>query len=297
MPEASLVIFTFGTIWFWVLFAAVSIAILAAIENEKGILAGIAFVGAVVALYVWGDKEIFSWIRNHPYKTAGWIGAYFGAGTFWFITKWWRFVRNNRHKYDEAFALFKADFQKADYFSPTLRAAFRGDHDVRKREEAEWKRRKSAEPDVVFKEEWAAHIEEGNYRGIYFKFRPKYKDHKTRIFLWACYWPWSAFWTLLSDPFKKIWDGIIHLVRGLLERISASSFRDVEEYDPEKRKEQERLKLRGNGRCDLGHDIIHRSEDDLMACEDCTKYIRANPKIVAHIVDEEAREAMKYHAA
>jgi len=288
--ETAITLFAFGTIWFWALIAAASILILISIENEKGLLATFALVAAAVAFYVWGDRDVFGWVKAHPWKTAGWVGAYFAAGTFWFITKWWRFVRKNRHKYDEAFDLFKADFQKEDYCSHALR--HRGYQD-RQKAESEFKKRKATEPDVVFKEEWAAHIGDGVYRGIFFEFKPSYKKHKTRIFLWACYWPWSAFWTILNDPIKKLWDGIIYVVRGLLERISASSFRDVEEYDPEKAREKERLKMRSNGRCDLGHDIIHRSEKELMDCHDCFSYVEANPKILDHIEDKKAREMLK----
>jgi hypothetical protein len=286
------VIFAIGTIWFWILFTIASIVILAAIENEKGLLATIALVAAVVAIYVWGDKEVFSWMRQHPWKTAGGVGGYFAAGTFWFITKWWRFVRMNRHKYDEAFALFKTDFQKDDYIPRRAFQRGRGSDEYKQMLDI-FKRQKAGETDVVFKEEWSSHIGEKNYKGIFFEFKPKYRDHRNQIFLWACYWPWSAFWTLLSDPIKKIWDGIIHLVRGLLERISASSFRDVEQYDPEKAKEQERLKVRSNGRCDLGHEIVKRSEKEIMGCNDCFNYIEANPKIIDHIDDESAREMVR----
>lgn len=288
--ETAVMIFAFGTIWFWALVLAASIVILAAIENEKGLLATVALVGAVVAFYIWGDRDVFGWIKHHPFKTAGWAGAYFAAGTFWFITKWWRFVRANRHRYDEAFALFKVDFQKDEYSPHGLRSR---DHHGREIELKEFKRRKASEPDVVFKEEWGANIGDGTYKGVDFEFKPKYKDHKGQIFLWACYWPWSMFWTVLNDPLKKVWDGIIYAVRGLLDRISASSFRDVEEYDPEKAKEKERLKMRSNGRCDLGHDIVNRAEKELMDCHDCIDYVEANPKILDHITNESAREMLK----
>lgn len=286
----AIMIFAFGTVWFWALVVVASIVILAAIENEKGLLATAAFVAAGIAFYVWGDREIFGWIRHHPWKTVGCIGVYFAAGTFWFITKWWRFVRNNRHQYDEAFARFKADFQKDDYSPLSIRHR---PYDDKQAVVKEFKKRKTTEPDVLFKEEWGDHISEKGYRGVFFEFKPKYRDHKGQIFLWACYWPWSALWTLLSDPIKKIWDGIIHSVRGLLESISARSFRDVEQYDPEKAKEQERLKLRGNGRCDLGHDIVNRSDSDIMNCPDCMNYVEVNPKIIDHIVDVKSREMVR----
>jgi hypothetical protein len=289
MTEASL-IFAFGTVWFWILIAVASIIILAAIENEKGLLATLALVAAAVAIYVWGDGNVFRWIKAHPWKTAGWAGVYFAAGTFWFITKWWRFVRKNRHRYDEAFLLFKQDFQSEGYGPNGVR---RYGLEDREKAMAEFKLRKASEPDAVFKEEWGAHIEDGVYRGVGFEFRPKYKDHKGRIFLWACYWPWSMFWTILNDPLKKVWDGIIWVVRGLLERISASSFRDVEEYDPEAAREKERLKMRSNGRCDRGHDVVKRSEKELTGCHDCFSYIEANPKIIDLIEDESAREALR----
>lgn len=288
----AIMIFAFGTVWFWALFVVASIIILAAIENEKGLLATATFIAACIVFGVWGDREIFGWIRHHPWKTAECVVGYFIAGTFWFITKWWRFVRKNRHKYDEAFDLFKSDFQKNDYQLHGMRV-FRGGHDEHEKVMKEVQRRKATEPDVVFKQEWTAHIGDGNYRGIFFEFKPKYRSHKGQIFLWACYWPWSAFWTLLSDPIKKVWDGIIHSLRGFLEHISARSFRDVAEYDPEKTKEQERLKMRSNGRCDLGHDIVHRSDKDIMNCQDCMNYVEANPKIIDHIEDLKTREMIK----
>lgn len=62
----------------------------------------------------------------------------------------------------------------------------------------------------------------------YATFPPKVSDSRGRITTWMTYWPWSATWTLINDPIKRIWRAIYRLVAGKLQSISNRVFRDVE---------------------------------------------------------------------
>ncbi len=61
-----------------------------------------------------------------------------------------------------------------------------------------------------------------------FKFKiPKPSEHKSDIILWMSYWPFSAFWTLIDNPFKKIFNGIFKRLEGVYNKIAAYVFKDL----------------------------------------------------------------------
>ena len=49
---------------------------------------------------------------------------------------------------------------------------------------------------------------------------PLAKDYKSKIILWMSYWPWSALWTLLNDPVRKLFNAIYRKISIMYQRIS-----------------------------------------------------------------------------
>jgi hypothetical protein len=61
--------------------------------------------------------------------------------------------------------------------------------------------------------------------GQTWKVPPDPAQHKGRIIGWMTYWPWSALWTLINDPIRRIWKIIYSRVAGVFKSVSDSVFR------------------------------------------------------------------------
>lgn len=210
METAAL--FAFGTLWFWLLIIAVSILMFIYTEFEKGLLATITVIAAIIAIHVWGGKTLLVSISEHPWRTLQYAGIYLILGTIWGISKWWAFVKRQRRKYGEALDIFKADFKK-----PGAAESWRH------RTPGYGNQKDTRNEETLFKEAWKSCVETGAYKENSFEFKPDPKKHKSRILIWMTYWPWSFLWTMLNDPFKAAY----YRVLGLLKKISVGAFKDV----------------------------------------------------------------------
>jgi hypothetical protein len=56
---------------------------------------------------------------------------------------------------------------------------------------------------------------------------PKAKDNKARIISWMSYWPFSAFWTLINEPVKKIFKFIYTKFEGVFTYMEKKVFSDI----------------------------------------------------------------------
>lgn len=199
-----LTLLMFGGLGFWLVTVAVFLAIVALVENEKEFFAGLLLIGTVAAMYFCGNSGMLTWVKDHPQQLLWYALGYIGIACGWGILKWTLFVHGQNDKYEDA----KAQFLK--------------DNDA-------------TELTQELKEKWTEHAKEGRYskRGSYgvdFKFAypaPEARDHKSRIVAWMTYWPWSAFWTILNDPIRKLMRFLYNRIAGLLNGISRHAYRNV----------------------------------------------------------------------
>ena len=61
-------------------------------------------------------------------------------------------------------------------------------------------------------------------------------EHKQRIVTWMTLWPWSALWTLLSDPLVKFYNFVYDRIAKSLQAISDRLFADIPPPPPVERK-------------------------------------------------------------
>lgn len=200
-----LTLFAIGTFWFWILMAVHFCVLLALIEYEKVGWATITLIATFAALHFLGDFNIVSAVLHNPATAAIVAAGYFVAGTAWSVVKWWFYVRRCREEYD------------------TLKAAFLERNGVQG----------TAVPDALkgkWKEELSNDYRYGRERRRSFAngVIPKAGDHKGRIMTWMCYWPWSAVWTMINDPVKRLFKQIYLQIQGLLQSISNRAFSGVE---------------------------------------------------------------------
>lgn len=58
-------------------------------------------------------------------------------------------------------------------------------------------------------------------------YTPKAREHRSSILLWMSWWPFSALWTLLNDPFRQAFEWIADVLEQTFDRMAASAFSGV----------------------------------------------------------------------
>jgi hypothetical protein len=103
----------FGTLWFWVTFVVLSIAIIYFLEDSLsnvrdeggGGLATLAVVAFALLYYWFGSKEdvinILVYIRDNPIKIFSYFLTYVGVGIIWAFVKWYFFLHSRYEKSKE----------------------------------------------------------------------------------------------------------------------------------------------------------------------------------------------------
>lgn len=184
--------FAIGSIPFCILLAVEMILLLAWIEHECPGWATFSIL-FVLGLLQLSGHEIFQYMAANPLTILIGAAAYFGAGTFWAVCRWYFYVKHELEKYME------------------FKRKWLDDHDVDGNEIPE-----------ALKTKFKECISRWNHDGytVNFELRPRVGTHKARIYLWIAYWPWSLLWTIINDPVRKVCREIYDSIRGFLQRIS-----------------------------------------------------------------------------
>jgi len=177
---------------------------------ERKITGGAVFM---VAVYVgliqfffykgWTPVDIIGCVKEHALDVV--IGAiiYFMIGTAWAFIKWWSFVKRERRRYNEVFNRFIKDHAELKGVSM-----------------ANW-------PEDMIRQLNHNVSSEYSYDDQ-IRVRPKVENFKEEIFLWIGFWPFSAFWTVIDDPIRRICAGIYNLIGKRLQAISDSAWNGVD---------------------------------------------------------------------
>jgi hypothetical protein len=222
-------LFVVGTFWFYALIVLSSVAIIAFLENEKAWGATVTLIGTIAAMIFLGNTGFFPWLVSHPWHIVGGLLLYFVIGTLWGIIKWYLFVTNIKERYLEKKADFinraaqkikDGNFKGSDF--PTMEEAHLDD----------WKETiKTGKFVGQALVNWRACVKQ--YEKDYYNknrriTKPLALDNKSRILSWMTYWPWSALWTLLNDPVRRLMRRIYYRIKGILQGISDKIFKDID---------------------------------------------------------------------
>lgn len=198
-------LFVIGSIPFWILTAAALIAILVAVENEKGFFATVSVGLYVGLLHLLGDANLIAWTREHWKLCATLAVAYLIAGTVWGVVKWAFYTRKLAHETEETYLNTKRNFLRSkgivfenltieDPVPENLREAWR----------------------TYLRDDYSA-------RQITME-PPQVSQHKARIMGWMMFWPVSLTWTLLNDPVRAAFQHIYASISSTLQEISNKAF-------------------------------------------------------------------------
>lgn len=192
----------FGSFWFWTLILCESVAIIYFLEHQKPGRLNMSIFLFLFLLWVFSDIPVVSYVFHNPVRIVATILGYLVAGTLWSIAKWYFFVLNVRDDYYEA----RKSFCEEQGIAGT-----------------EWT------PEQ--KQRWEKYFarQRSYFRSGVDSFgRPIARENKERIVMWMCYWPWSMVWTILNDPFRRLFLAIYEYVQGIHDSISRRLYRNFQ---------------------------------------------------------------------
>lgn len=195
----------FGSISFWFISLVIAVVFVWCIEIDKSDGAFLMLLATYV--FLWGAVGFnpieFAW--NNPLQSFAYVGGYFVGGMIWSIVKWYFYLLRRRDEAKKVRVYFDANITKL---------------------QQDWKG--SDEFNFV---NWMNKGNHSKYRTQWeyndCSYPPIAAQHKGDILFWATYWPFSAFWTLLNDPIRRLWNAIYSVLNGMLQRISNNVFKDV----------------------------------------------------------------------
>lgn len=188
-----------GSMWFWAFIVAFVILEFWWIEghDEGGIGATISFAGFLACLYFFSDISLFSWVASNPELVLGGLGAYFVIGAGWGFAKWFLYLKDRANEYQEKRFKFLVDNGVKNATMQTV-------------------------VPVELREKWGDRYNSSRHSNAG-THRPLAVDNKGRIITWMTYWPWSALWTAIRDPFRLMYQSL----STRMEQMSKNIFSDV----------------------------------------------------------------------
>jgi len=206
-------LFTFGGVFFWVLVAVFFIAVLSQVVYEKFSIAFFTVLGFFAILFAFSGVKWSFFTENKQVLIYGGIAYLLGALITSFL-KWYFYVRDARDSFDE----IKENFLE--------RNGQKGEKSIPDNLKNEWIRH------LRSKYPHKNHFEQDDFKPTPVRIAeiiPSAKDNKARIIGWMGYWPFVAFWSLMDDVFRRIWETMYRLVSSSYQYVSNFVFRGVAE--------------------------------------------------------------------
>ncbi len=184
-------------LWWWIALAIELVALTCFVVNEEGGRAFWAIAIYLVVMNLFGDMNLFSWLKSHPLDLLRYAGIYLALGALWSLVKLIAAAHDLKEKWN------KEREKWIDNYTSDLLTA---------------EEKQSA---------WMDHIRgNSDYRV------PRFNDYTERIIFWISYWPISFMWSVLSDFLTKLGRQVFRLVSGIWEsvfnRVTRSIFDEVE---------------------------------------------------------------------
>jgi len=198
--------FVFGTLWFWIVSAAFFGLMVYWTEDDSNFLAGIGLTAFIWTMATVNDFSVFA----NPWLWFKWAAIYFAIGTAWSFIKWFSYlhkVKDELRKHKENFVhkykivlrdngtLQDTDFgQFAEYLIAMRYSPLKGFGALSNVTRA----------DVI----------------------PTVSGRFSDLTRWVIWWPFSAFWTLLNDPIRRLAEFIVKRFRKAYEGLASSVFKN-----------------------------------------------------------------------
>jgi len=201
-------------IWAWVVPVLFFFIILAFTENDHNYWAGISLIIILGVLQHSGIIALFS----NPFLLILYLVGYFLLGGAWSVVKWYFLIQNKAKSFKKCKQKFIDEINGGN-----------NNHNLSITD-------KEFPEDVM--QEFKRYLV-SNYLSYSVPHRFKEKgfnmqwimpqaiNHKQKIVTWILWWPTSAFWTLLNEPFVRIAKLIYERFQGIYGRITNHAFKDL----------------------------------------------------------------------
>lgn len=190
-------VFTLTGLWFWSFLFAWVIVTFVDIHKERPGWASFWLVFLLVGLHLGGIVDVIDIVWNHSWKVLGGFSTYIGVGFIWTILKFKMWLRDHRiFINDNIMAPMRRQFLIDNKFNEDL-------EQIPEHLQGSWKQKKNHSEALRS----AMRLME-----VY--------ENKSRLMMWAIWWPISMIWTLVSDWVTKLFNYVIFdVLGGLLGRI------------------------------------------------------------------------------
>lgn len=248
-----------GTWPFWLVTVGIIAAIIAAVENEKGLWATVCFVGYLAALHLVGGVDVLLWARSHIEWIAMGAVGYLAIGAAWGVAKWMFFTRKRAGEIEENYRVARKNFLLNGIVHPDdvkkVLESNRTQNDYHRNlnftyhQVGDFLLFRQSEPELngirrinvanatedtsvppEMRAAWQAVTTSGSYHlgGQTLSIKPpRPNDHKSTIMTWMTFWPASMTWTMLNDPVRAAFRFIYAWLSRTLQDLSNRAFADL----------------------------------------------------------------------
>lgn len=193
--------FVFGTLWFWVLGAAFFGALTYFTERDSYVSATIL---AIVVIWITASVNDVSLFAN-PMLWLQWGAIYLAVGAFWSFLKWFSFLNQEK---DELRKI------KQRFLNQT--------EDVDLREDGTFSNADFAKFAKFINDKMYGYRDIQNRSDLI----PSVGEHRNELVAWIVWWPFSAFWTILNDPLRRLANFVVDRFRGMYESMASRVFKN-----------------------------------------------------------------------
>jgi hypothetical protein len=202
--------FILGSASFWVGAVGLFILILAFEENDWHFWAGLTLLAFVFLMEKSGAISIFT----SPLIVLKWGAVYMAAGAGWSFIKWFSYL----HKQGDRIGALKLKW-------------IEGQNREIKRHNESGEQQELLDVNVStpvpdqYKRAYKEFLSsEGFIRSASSPVTPQIGDNKARITSWIVWWPWSALWTILNDPIRRIAEFIYNRLQSTYQAVANRVF-------------------------------------------------------------------------
>lgn len=211
---------TFGSLTFWLLSLGLCGVVVAAVENEKGLMATISFLIYLAILQLFSDFNVLNWLSVHLYWVLLAALLYFVVGSIWGIFKWSLFVSKKASEHEEKYREVRMNFIRSKMTEcPGSKWISQITTPITL---------ETPIPETL-KIQWQQYINTDTW--LFKDCSPAIspKEHKSTILTWMSFWPASLSWTLINDPIRAAFRHIYAFISGTLENIARKAFADLKQ--------------------------------------------------------------------
>lgn len=206
--------FVFGSLWFWMAFVALVVLICWLQEEDAPFIAGLGVVVFTFLLHISGLIDLKSWtILTFLANTL----VFIAFGVMWSFAKWWFFILRRR---DLLTSIRKSFVERLDMKPDRIPASIAEPMPTEHKETF----RNYLDAQGYWRTEHYSHCKQ-DVQTV--SLIPSATEYKAKIVGWMVFWPWSAMWTLLNDPLRRIFNHIFKVLKSTYQKISEKVFGNI----------------------------------------------------------------------